>query len=583
MKIRCNIFIGLQNVNLMLIIFSKTFPILSESNIFSRFAAHKFVMKIKFFILFINLIPILLFAQTDQEKKYISKIIWDLSIQPTGSFSESYNYGKKMLSLSKNDFERAKSYGHIGDALMKQMKYSEALENLQEADRYAENSKYITEQIMINHIMQYTYVKMGLYNEAEIKLRKAKTLADKIQMHDYNILSDLSYALIYESKGDYCKAISYREKYYKITQDAKKELITPSESIGENLNIYANFTILAYNYIKCQQFDKALLSINQAELYHKKEKFIDHQQNALFYLCKALIAEKQQQSKEAISWIAKAEKSAKQWKNSFILNRIAEEKFLNKISDKNSLEQDFQAYKETTELKQKEILQLTNKELSNKTNLLNKEYNLVNLLLLLLFFILIGSGVIIFLLRKRKRKMLIRFERIIKDLENSHPIQTNEDLNSIDQTNEKNRPHFSSNIKSKKEEESKLMSAEKEREILENLQRFESGQKYRTSGFTLSNLTTILKTNTNYTNYILKHHRGKSFSDYINSLRIQFVIEKLYENPEFLNYKLSYISELSGFSSHSKFTQAFKKEAQMPPSDFIRMIQMKNEKKELIS
>lgn len=43
-----------------------------------------------------------------------------------------------------------------------------------------------------------------------------------------------------------------------------------------------------------------------------------------------------------------------------------------------------------------------------------------------------------------------------------------------------------------------------------------------------------------------------------------------------LNYKLSYLAEMSGFTSHSKFTMAFKNAMGITPSQFIEELKKEN-------
>ena len=113
------------------------------------------------------------------------------------------------------------------------------------------------------------------------------------------------------------------------------------------------------------------------------------------------------------------------------------------------------------------------------------------------------------------------------------------------------------------------MSKEKETELLSKMIEFEKGIEFTNKNFTISNFIAILETNSKYANYMLKKHRKISFNDYINGLKIKFIIEKLHANPEYLNYKINYLSELSGFSTHSRFAQIFKNETGISPSEFI--------------
>ncbi|HLV38436.1 helix-turn-helix domain-containing protein, partial [Xanthomarina sp.] len=55
----------------------------------------------------------------------------------------------------------------------------------------------------------------------------------------------------------------------------------------------------------------------------------------------------------------------------------------------------------------------------------------------------------------------------------------------------------------------------------------------------------------------------------INKLRIQYIVNKLKSDPDYLNYKISYLAEECGFSSHSKFSASFKNVTGLSPSTFI--------------
>ncbi|MBP7357672.1 MAG: hypothetical protein KA871_06125 [Cloacibacterium sp.] len=145
--------------------------------------------------------------------------------------------------------------------------------------------------------------------------------------------------------------------------------------------------------------------------------------------------------------------------------------------------------------------------------------------------------------------------------------------------NFKNNDNYSVDTKEKFSLNS-IMSKEKEAELLSKMIDFEKGIEFTNKNFTISNFIAILETNSKYANYILKKHRKKKFNDYVNGLKIKFIIEKLYANPEYLNYKINYLSDLSGFSTHSRFAQIFKNETGISPSEFIsKLSKTKRDKK----
>ncbi len=47
---------------------------------------------------------------------------------------------------------------------------------------------------------------------------------------------------------------------------------------------------------------------------------------------------------------------------------------------------------------------------------------------------------------------------------------------------------------------------------------------------------------------------------------------KLKQNPEYLNYKISYLAEECGFSSHTVFSRIFIEKMGIPPSKFIEYL-----------
>ncbi|UTX49040.1 AraC family transcriptional regulator [Chryseobacterium sp. MA9] len=105
--------------------------------------------------------------------------------------------------------------------------------------------------------------------------------------------------------------------------------------------------------------------------------------------------------------------------------------------------------------------------------------------------------------------------------------------------------------------------------ILLKLVKFEKSQKFLKKDISLSSLANDFDTNTRYLSAIIKQHKKKSYSNYINGLRIAYIKTKLAENPIYREYKISYLAEECGFSSREVFAVTFKKETGITPSCFI--------------
>lgn len=125
---------------------------------------------------------------------------------------------------------------------------------------------------------------------------------------------------------------------------------------------------------------------------------------------------------------------------------------------------------------------------------------------------------------------------------------------------------------------SSWLSPEKEKELLLKLRQFELSELYLSSQMSLSFLATELGTNTKYLSEVIRKSKNKNFNTYINELRIQYIVNVLKTNSSYLNYKVSYLAEITGFSSHSAFTAVFKSITGMSPNDFIQQINNQNNK-----
>lgn len=113
--------------------------------------------------------------------------------------------------------------------------------------------------------------------------------------------------------------------------------------------------------------------------------------------------------------------------------------------------------------------------------------------------------------------------------------------------------------------------------ILHKLEKFEKSNKYLRNEISLTYLASQLGTNTKYLSEVIKQHKGKNFSNYINGLRINYIATLLYNDSKFREYKTSYLAELSGFSSREVFTVVFKKETGVSPSYFIDNLKNENQ------
>lgn len=121
------------------------------------------------------------------------------------------------------------------------------------------------------------------------------------------------------------------------------------------------------------------------------------------------------------------------------------------------------------------------------------------------------------------------------------------------------------------------MSKETEDRLYQFLLKKEAELFYLEKGVTLSQLAASMGTNSRYVTYIIQKFKGKDFYDYLQTRRIDYIVDKIRTSPELLDFKLSYLADMCGFASLSKFSSSFKTVTGMPPSAFVHFVKMEME------
>lgn len=117
------------------------------------------------------------------------------------------------------------------------------------------------------------------------------------------------------------------------------------------------------------------------------------------------------------------------------------------------------------------------------------------------------------------------------------------------------------------------MPIETEQRILDKLKQFESSTKFTKNSVSLSSLAVYCETNTKYLSQVINLHKKMDFNNYINELRVEYIIKKLKNEPIYRKYKIATLAEEAGFSSQNKFSTIFKKVTSISPSIFIKYLQ----------
>lgn len=107
------------------------------------------------------------------------------------------------------------------------------------------------------------------------------------------------------------------------------------------------------------------------------------------------------------------------------------------------------------------------------------------------------------------------------------------------------------------------------------LNAFENEKRFLDRKLNLEILSKELNTNRVYLSKVINELKGQNFSQYLNTLRINYIVNELKTNPYLQKYTITAIAEEAGFNNSESFTNAFKKITGTLPSYFLKALQEK--------
>lgn len=197
------------------------------------------------------------------------------------------------------------------------------------------------------------------------------------------------------------------------------------------------------------------------------------------------------------------------------------------------------------------LYKLIEKEKGNQYKSREAEHSVFLLVLMIVLVLSILGGVALYVSTKRKERHFIEIQNFLEfrnRLTHSKPVKT-DTLKKI------------------------VVPTETEQAVLEKLKKFELTEEYINKDMSLAMLASKVDVNTKYLSEIINKHYQDNFNTYINKLRINYIIKKLENDSQYSLYKISYLAEACGFSSHTSFTNVFKSITGISPRVFIRFLE----------
>ncbi|BDU24943.1 MULTISPECIES: helix-turn-helix domain-containing protein [unclassified Flavobacterium] len=468
----------------------------------------------------------------------------------------------KYSKESKDKFFPAAAYCEKADLLKFQFKFKEAMLNYNRAEKVALQTNLDYYYVVREYIGITKSEDLGEYNEAlEIykecyKYYKTKDFRSERYAKDYQSIifgiADCHKSLQNIDSTTYYNKLGYNES--RITKNEEYQYLFI-------LNEGAN-QVLKQNY------SLALDSINKA-----LPKMIEYNNTGnilagYYYLGKAYDGlRKKTKAAENFIKVDSIYKMTKEISTEFVDGYPYLITYYKKLGDKENQLKYITAYMSIDSSLQKnykELNKLVHREYDVPRLISDKE-NLITTLkndeikthwgLGVLFLTTISLGGFAFYEYRTKKQYRSRFEKII----NQNPVNN---INESEiETNPKIDPTKSEEIGIAQE----LVNL-----ILEKLSFFEDNKGYLQSNITVQILSTTFETNSKYVSKIVNVYKEKSFTQYINDLRIEFAIKQLQENNKLRKYTIQALALEFGFNNSESFSTAFYKKTGLKPTYFIK-------------
>jgi AraC-like DNA-binding protein len=531
-------------------------------------------------------------SKTKELKNYIK---WTINYASQKKFDSANHYAKRALRLSEeiNDKNlKAEVVYNNARSLFWQVKIDEAkklikqnIDNNKLVDSFKIKSLWLISAIY-NYEKNYTEELNAFINiEKIIRDKPILKLNDSVKISEVylnignlhretkNIKKANDYydmALLYANDSDFENMIIYfQSDLYEDEDDLHKSInlslrgIDISNKDKSKVWLPSHYVSISNCYIK--------LGIADSAIYYGKKGLIDNtdcQLGSLYNnIGKGYMLSKNYQN--AINYFEKAIDSSllelqslemhKNMRDAFILTKNYEkailhnEKYLSLKKSVDSL-RIRQELIEITEKYESEKKQLKIEMLQSENNynaLVIRKQNIQLMLIGVSFLVSLAFiGLIIFFYyreKKHKKVLFIKNKQLAQELKNN--------VNSI--------------ISSFKNASFGIDDLQK-RKIHTFINKAIQEEFYLNKNISLSSLAKSANTNTTYLSKVINEDFKKTFTVFLNELRISYTLKQLEIIPEYRRFTIDNIADKAGFSSSSAFYNAFKKFTGLTPSYYIK-------------
>lgn len=475
-------------------------------------------------------------------------------------------YADSLISIAKKigtNEKLGKAYEHKATVYYTQKNYKEAMDNFLAANEYASKTTDESLKHQIKYDIANIKFYLGFYKEALVLFEQCAAFFDKTANRGY-INSMNSIALCYNKMGKYdlCtvannkaleraiktndkSSIAYISFYEGINEYGKKNYAEAIKKINAGLpevnanDDFANETVAAFYLGKSY---RALGNNEKAMAYFKKTDEA--------FRTKKYTRPDLRENYEIL--INEAKKTGNIQMQLYYVDRLMEVDSVLNANYKYLSGKVYKEYDTKALIAEKKSIE---DELANRKALMVLLYSAVGLLVTAMLLLMYRYF-------KHQKKYKERFEELMARLEH----QQKKAANIADGIAVKPEAIAETTAETRQAPD---INPEVVKSVLDQLEKFEAKNKFLKKELTLNDLAAVLNTNANYLSKIINYYKEKSFSNYLNDLRVDFIIELLRNQPRYRNFTIKALAEEAGFANAQHFSKAFYARTGLYPSFFV--------------
>lgn len=501
------------------------------------------------------------------------------------SINSKKNSKEALLLINKapKGYERTKNlaylYNYEGLTDMAQGKFSDALIKLQKGETFSKEVNDIVQIIKFNTNIALVNGKIGNF---KIAIKKSLELASLIEKNKslYSIEQyNSNKSTIYLNLGNYyeTKFENENKKNVVLLDSAfyfyKKTILFSFENTKNKIAAQLN---MANIFLYKNQIKEAEKAYQTVVTEAKEHNLSDEHRIAIYNLGHFYFLQKKYE--KALVYFEKTDSIYHKNQSNiddFIFSNYYQSKIYESYSDKENSLKHANIYLEYFEKNEKDMMNQSQEiNQSQNSNILKKEmelmkekYTTIVLVKKIAFYTLGILSVLLILVyfkNKRKNKMAeLNYQTIIEKYKEQLHESANKVVEIVNVDIEKDTKTSNSNLS---------LDEEKENLLFEKLMKLEEQKIYLNQDFTLQFVAKKIKTNTTYLSYIVNKRFGKTFSEYANELKINYVINEMITNKSYRKYSTQAIAESVGYKNATSFTKLFNKKTGLSPVKFAEKL-----------